>query len=80
MAGMRSRSSAGSCDGRVLRVPGADVPSAPGLRNRRALSSDRAPRWVFRVRDDLGGAPAVASVKCGHEPALLGHRLGLLWR
>lgn len=79
MAGVCSRSSPHGRIDPVLWILGADVSSAPRLRNRRTLSSNRAPRRFVRLRNVLGGAPGVASGKRGHEPALLDHHMGLLW-
>lgn len=78
MAGMGSRNCAGGPIFSVHWLPATDVPASTRLRNRRTISSDRPPCWVFRLHNVLDGASTVGSVECRHELALLGRRVGLL--
>ena len=78
VAGISFRSGAGSCIDPVLRILGADVPATSRLRNRSALSSDRAPRRFFWLPSVLVGAAAVGSGERGRGPPVLVRRLGLV--
>lgn len=75
---MSSRTSVDSLVDSVRWILGADVPTTPRLRNRRTLSSDRAPRRVFCLPYVLLGASAVGAGERRHEPTVLVRHMGLL--